>query len=68
MKKILLCILFSVIIFFLVKGWWSSQFESASSDKTTKVFIIAKGASVSEIAGKLKEENLIKSESAFKIY
>lgn len=68
MKKIVWFFLFSVIIFFIAKGWWGSQFESVSSDKTTKVFVIVKGASVSDIAEKLKKENLIKSESAFKLY
>lgn len=68
MKKILYILIFSLVIFFVCKGWWDSQFESVSSDKTTKIFVISKGASISEIAEKLKKDNLIKSELAFKIY
>jgi len=66
MKKIL--VLITILIVFLAKGWWDSQLAPVSSDTSTKVFVIAKGAGVSDIAKKLKEENLIKSELIFKIY
>lgn len=68
MKRLIWLAIIIVVIFFLAKGWWDSQLSSVSSDKSTKVFVIAKGAKVSEIAKKLKEENLIKSEFAFKFY
>ena len=68
MKKIIWIIILLLIIFFAGKGWWDSQFTEVSSDKSTKVFVIAKGAGVSDIAKKLKDENLIKSELAFKFY
>lgn len=68
MKKLIWLIIFIVALFFLGKFWWNTQLKSVSSDKSTKVFVIAKGAGVSEIAKKLKEENLIRSELAFKIY
>lgn len=68
MRRVITVIIFIVIIFFVFKGWWNSQLTAVSSDKSTKVFIVTKGAGVSEIAKKLKEENLIKSELVFKIY
>lgn len=68
MKKIFAFIVILIIVFFLAKGWWDSQLVSVSTDQSIKVFVVAKGAGVSEIAKKLKEENLIKSELVFKIY
>ncbi|MBI2196260.1 endolytic transglycosylase MltG [Candidatus Daviesbacteria bacterium] len=68
MRKIITVIIFITIIIFLTKGWWESRFSPVSADKAIKVFVIAKGAGVSEIAKKLKEKKLIKSELAFKIY
>ncbi len=52
----------------MAKGWWDSQLAPVSADTTTQVFVINKGAGVSEIAKKLKSSGLIKSELAFKIY
>lgn len=68
MKRILVLAIVLIIAVFLAKGWWSSQLSSISADKSTKVFVIAKGMGVSEIAKKLKQDNLIKSELTFKIY
>ncbi len=68
MKKLLVLIIIIGVLFFIGKGWWDSQFLPVSSDQTTKNFVIAKGAGVSEIGQKLKEENLIKSALAFKTY
>ncbi|MDO8577057.1 MAG: endolytic transglycosylase MltG [Candidatus Daviesbacteria bacterium] len=68
MKKIIAFIVLIIIIIFIAKGWWDNQFTAVSADKSTKVFVIAKGESVSEIAKKLKEDNLIKSELVFKVY
>lgn len=68
MKKILSLIIIVIIILFLAKGWWDSQFTSVSSEKSKRVFVIDKGLGVSDIAKKLKKEKLIKSELAFKIY
>ncbi len=68
MKKLLAFIIIIVVMFLVGKGWWDSQFLAVSSDKTTKTFVIAKGVGVSEIAKKLAEENLIKSQFAFKVY
>ncbi|MBI2338694.1 endolytic transglycosylase MltG [Candidatus Daviesbacteria bacterium] len=68
MKKIITVLIFIIIIIFLAKGWWESQLGPVSSGQSTKVFVINKGAGVSEIARKLKDDGLIKSELAFKIY
>ncbi len=68
MKKIIIWLIILVIIFLLAKGWWDSQFSAVSSDTSTKVVVIAKGAGVSAIAAELKQDNLIKSELAFKVY
>lgn len=68
MKKLLTLIIILLVTFFLAKGWWDSQFMPVSADKSLKVFVITKGAGVSETAKKLKGENLIKSEFAFKVY
>lgn len=68
MKKLVWLIIVLLVLFLLGKFWWDTQLKNVSSDKSTKVFVIAKGAGVSEIAKKLKEDNLIKSELAFKIY
>ena len=68
MRKLISLALILLAIFFLVKIWWSSQLSGVSTDKSTKVFVISKGAGVSDVAKKLKEENLIKSELAFKIF
>ncbi|MDO8573785.1 MAG: endolytic transglycosylase MltG [Candidatus Daviesbacteria bacterium] len=63
-----LLIIVIIIIIFIIRNWWDSQFSPVSPNSTTKVFVIAKGSGVSGIAKKLKQENLIKSELAFKIY
>lgn len=68
MKRLIWSTIIIVVIFFLAKGWWGNQLAPVSSDKSTKVFVIARGAKVSEIAKRLKQENLIKSELIFKIY
>lgn len=68
MKKLLAVVIIFLILFFIAKGWWSNQLSKVSSDNSTRVFVIAKGAGVAEIAKKLKEENLIRSELAFKLY
>lgn len=68
MKKFITLALIIVFIFFLARGWWGKQLGPLSSDTSPKVFVVTKGAGVSEIAKKLKENNLIRSELAFKLY
>lgn len=48
--------------------WWQTITRAVSLENTqTQKFIIAKGSGVNQIASKLKAENLIKSELAFKL-
>lgn len=68
MKRLIWLVVFLLLLFFLAKGWWNSQLGSVSGNQASQVFVIPKGAGVSEIAKKLKENNLIKSDLVFKIY
>lgn len=67
MKKIVVWIILIFLTFFLFRGWWSSQLAKVDDDKTTKIFVIDKGESLSQIVKDLKKEKLIKSELAFTI-
>ncbi|MBI4035536.1 endolytic transglycosylase MltG [Candidatus Daviesbacteria bacterium] len=68
MKKIIWGFLILIILFFLIRGWWDAQLSAVSTDASSKVFVIEKGAGVSTIAKKLKDEGLIRSELVFKVY
>lgn len=68
MKKIIWLLILLGVLFFFGKFWWDTQLKSVSDDQTPQVFVIPKGAGVSEIAKKLKENKLIRSELAFKFY
>lgn len=75
MKKPAVLLIVLILAFFIGKGWWNSQFEAVSSDehsspsdKTEKVFVVVKGEGISEIADKLKKDDLIRSPFAFKLY
>lgn len=68
MKKLLALVIIILALLFAAKGWWSSQLSAVSSEKSEKTIIIAKGKSVSEIAEQLKEQGLIKSPLAFRLY
>lgn len=68
MKKLLALILVLLIPLFVLNGWWKGQLASVSGDTNTQKIVIEKGKSVSDIATKLRKENLIRSEFAFKIY
>ncbi len=59
MKKTITIITIIIIIIVISRNWWGSQLSPVSSDTSTKVFVVAKGSGVSEIARKLKQENLI---------
>ncbi len=67
MRKIVGLIIFLIVIFGGVNFFWHSQIAAVSSDKATKIFVIDKGESFSQIADELKKENLIKSIWAFKL-
>ena len=68
MKKYIAFIIFIIIIIFILRGWWNSQLDSVSSDKTSTIFVIDKGENFSKVAEDLKRENLIKSSWAFTIF
>lgn len=68
MKKSLALLLVLLIPLFMVRGWWNAQLSPVSGDTATKKIVIERGKSVSEIGKILMEENLIRSELAFKIY
>ncbi|TSC87607.1 MAG: Uncharacterized protein G01um10147_585 [Microgenomates group bacterium Gr01-1014_7] len=68
MRRIITVITIITIIIFIFYGWWNSQSSPVSGDKAVKNFVIPKGVGVSEIAKKLKQEGLIKSELFFKFY
>ena len=67
-KKLLALLLVLLIPLFMVKGWWNTQLSPVSEDTIPKKIVIEKGKPVSDIGKQLKEENLIRSELAFKIY
>lgn len=67
LKQFIWLVIILLFLFFMVRGWWEGQFSAASSDKTEKVIVVKKGESFSEIADKLKTDNLIKSAWAFKL-
>ncbi|MBI4038501.1 endolytic transglycosylase MltG [Candidatus Daviesbacteria bacterium] len=68
MKKIIWLTIISIVAFFLLKGWWSSQLAAVSLDKSSQTFIIAKGESLTQIGNKLKKQNLIRNLWAFVIF
>lgn len=68
MKKSLTLIVFLLVAFLLVKGWWDSQLAPVSLDKSTKIVVIEKGKSFSKLAAELKKQNLIKSAWVFNLY
>lgn len=68
MKKIIWLIVLLGIIFLAGKGWWSSQFSPVSKDTTEIVFVVDKGAGISQIAEDLKKAGLIRSDFFFKLY
>ena len=71
MNRNTLILLFSVILVFgVVLGgsfWWLSSIKPVSTSNEKISFVIPKGDTAMEIAGKLKENGLIRSPLAFKI-
>src|SRR3989344_694733 len=52
----------------LVVGWKVTTLPANSKDKTQQDFLIVKGQGVGQVALKLKNQGLIKSDLAFKVY
>lgn len=67
MKKAVIGIVFIVVVTFLIRFIWSLQISPVSSSEDSKIFVVEKGENFSSISKRLKKENLIKSELAFKI-
>ena len=67
MKKILAFIIIIIVAIFMARGWWNGQLSPVSSDKSTKIFVVSKGESLSKVIDQLKKDNLIKSAFAFSI-
>lgn len=59
---------FIIIIIFIVKLFWTSQFSPVSDNKSAKVFVVAKGESFAKTVENLKKAGLIKSSWAFTLY
>jgi UPF0755 protein len=68
-RKLIVPVVILILFFLALFGWYNGQLSSLdSSNKDLQVFVVPKGAGVSEIANKLKQEKLIKSELVFKVY
>lgn len=68
MKRLIWLAIIIIVIVFLVRGWWNGQLSPVSSDKSTKIIVVEKGETFSQIADDLKKQNLIRSSSAFGLY
>lgn len=65
MKKILPLLIISIAIFFIARGWWSSQLAAVSADTSTQVFVVSKRETFAKLTSELKQQELIKSPWAF---
>ena len=68
MKKTLALIVIILALFFIIKGWWNSQLQSISSNKSTIVFVVDKGEGFSQVTDDLKKAKLIKNALVFSLY
>ncbi len=68
-KKVLIFLVVIVLgVLSVAFFWWNNQFGAVSNDSSTKVVVIPKGEAISLIGNRLKEEGVIKSPLAFKVY
>lgn len=67
MRKIIFWIVFILIVFISLRGWWNSQLSPVSSDKSTIIFVVDKGENFSQVVNDLKKANLIKSNWLFNV-
>lgn len=68
MKKIITIIIIIIFIILIVKGWWENLLAPASVDQVSKIVVVAKGESFSQVAADLEKQKLIKSAWAFSLY
>ncbi len=66
MQKLFILIIVIAIVGFGMFIWWQNGITAVNpSDKTSHIFVVAKGSNVREIANNLKQENLIKDPVVF---
>lgn len=69
MKKLILFFVFLFCLFFGIFLWWQNGLSAVNPNSTAaKIFVVAKGSSVQQIAESLKEEQLIKNPTIFSFY
>lgn len=68
MRRIITFLTFIIILIFIASTWWNNQLAPVSKGAPVKSFVIQKGESISNIAGRLEQEQLIKSALVFKIH
>lgn len=68
MRKLFALVIIILALLLFIRGWWGIQLAPVSSNTESKIILIEKGESVTEIADKLKKEGLIKSQLAFSLY
>ena len=67
-KFLLFLLLFIIVLLLIVLGVYKYQTSAVSSNTDPKTITIAEGDNYFSIASKLKEQNLIRSETFYKIY
>lgn len=66
MKKVSIFIFITVLFFGIFLLWWNNGNSPVNkNDRSQKIFIVAKGAGIKEIANNLKEQGLIKDTVVF---
>jgi UPF0755 protein len=66
MKKLLILIVLIVLVLGGLGAWWNNGLSSVNkNDKSTKVFVVQKGAGLREISNNLKNQSLIKDAVVF---
>ena len=68
MKKLLFSILAILILFVSGYFWWNTSVKPLNKSEGEVNFLILKGASATQIANKLQNEDIIRSSLAFKFY
>lgn len=68
MKKLLIPIIVTLIVFILAAFWWVSASAPPGTSDESQRFVIAKGSSAGRVAQELKEDGLIKNSLIFRFY
>jgi len=67
-KRLLIPIFLFFVSVVLILAWWNGATKAPSKENIPQKFVITRGTSASQIGRKLKEQGLVKSALAFKIY